>query len=220
LGVELVEVRHVLSSSSSDVLSLLKHAGYSKHVASLVASVPYTRRNISKSPLQIWKVSRKIWCLLSASVPLPSCNRKRAWTRGDQYGRCVNFNVYKATPLGILSGDVPCSLSQRPHSCTAIGWCSTEPVLELFDTHSYVKQRTRWASSKVRDWDVCIAIALKSSMAKSVTTVYFFVLKTKHTVCSSVPWIWLWAWSYGTVFRYYRYQWPMYAKDNCVIQTF
>jgi hypothetical protein len=48
LGVELVEVRPDLSSSSCDVLPLLKRAFHSKHLARLMASFPYTRRIISK----------------------------------------------------------------------------------------------------------------------------------------------------------------------------
>ena len=50
LGVELVEGRPDLSSSSGDVLPLLKHACHSKHLARLMASFPYARRII-------WKVS-------------------------------------------------------------------------------------------------------------------------------------------------------------------
>ena len=48
LGVELVEVRPDLSSSSSEVLPLLKRACHSKHLARLMASFPYARRIISK----------------------------------------------------------------------------------------------------------------------------------------------------------------------------
>ena len=48
LGAELVEVRPVLSSSSSDVLPLLKRACHSKHLARLMASFPYARRIIPK----------------------------------------------------------------------------------------------------------------------------------------------------------------------------
>jgi len=48
LGAELVEVRPDLSSSSSDVLPLLKRACHSKHLAQLMASFPYARRIISK----------------------------------------------------------------------------------------------------------------------------------------------------------------------------
>jgi hypothetical protein len=47
LGLELVEVRPDLSSSSSDVLPLLKRACHSKHLARLVASFLYVRRIIS-----------------------------------------------------------------------------------------------------------------------------------------------------------------------------
>jgi len=48
LGVELVEGCPKLSSSSSDVLPLLKRACHSKHLARLMASFPHTRRIISK----------------------------------------------------------------------------------------------------------------------------------------------------------------------------
>jgi len=48
LGAELVEFRPELSSSSSDVLPLLKSACHSKHLARLIASFPYARRIISK----------------------------------------------------------------------------------------------------------------------------------------------------------------------------
>jgi hypothetical protein len=50
LGVELVEGCPDLSSSSSDVLPLLKRVCHSKHLARLIASFPYTR-------CIIWKVS-------------------------------------------------------------------------------------------------------------------------------------------------------------------
>ena len=48
LGVELVEGCPDLSSSSSDVLPLLKRMCHSKHVAGHMASFPYARRIISK----------------------------------------------------------------------------------------------------------------------------------------------------------------------------
>ena len=41
-------------------------------------------------------------------------------------------------PLGILSGDVPCSQAQRTHARNAIGWRSVQPVWELFDTPTYI----------------------------------------------------------------------------------
>jgi hypothetical protein len=49
-------------------------------------------------------------------------------TRGDKHSCCATPNVHTATPLGMLSGDVPCSQAQRTHSCTAIGWRSMELV--------------------------------------------------------------------------------------------
>jgi len=48
LGVELVEVCPDLSSSSSDVLLLLKHVCHSKQLAQLMASFLHTRHIISK----------------------------------------------------------------------------------------------------------------------------------------------------------------------------
>jgi hypothetical protein len=45
--IELVQGHRDLSSSSSDVLPLLKRACHSKHIARHVASLPYARRNIS-----------------------------------------------------------------------------------------------------------------------------------------------------------------------------
>jgi len=48
LGVELVEGRPDLSSSSSDVLPLLNHTCHSKHLARLMASFLYAHRIISK----------------------------------------------------------------------------------------------------------------------------------------------------------------------------
>jgi len=48
LGIEFVEGRPELSSTSSDVLPILKRACHSKHLARLMASFPYARRIISK----------------------------------------------------------------------------------------------------------------------------------------------------------------------------
>ena len=48
LGLELMEGRPKLSSSSSDVLPLLKRACHSKHLAQLMTSFPYARHIISK----------------------------------------------------------------------------------------------------------------------------------------------------------------------------
>jgi hypothetical protein len=48
LGVDLVKCRPELSSSSTDVLPLLKCACHSKHLARLMASFPYACRIISK----------------------------------------------------------------------------------------------------------------------------------------------------------------------------
>ena len=93
--------------------------------------------SFEKSPLQICWVLRRIWCLLSAPVSRPCWNRKCESTRGDKHSCCATPNVHAATPLGMLSGDVPCSQARRTHSCTAIGWRSMEQVSKLFDTPSY-----------------------------------------------------------------------------------
>jgi len=90
--------------------------------------------SFQKSPLQICRVSRRIWRLLSAPVSRPCWNRKSEGTCGDKHSCCATPNVHTVTPLGILSGDVPCSQAQRTHSRTAIGWCSMELVTKLFDT--------------------------------------------------------------------------------------
>ena len=128
LGVELVEVRPDLSSSSIDVLPFLKRVCHSKHLALLMASFLHARRSISNSPLQVCRVSCRIWCLLSAPVSRPCWNRKRKETRCDKHSYCATPNVHTATPLGMLSGDIPCSQAQRTHSRTAIGWRSMELV--------------------------------------------------------------------------------------------
>jgi len=137
LGVELMEFRSDLSSSSSDVLPLLKPACHSKHLTRLMASFIYARCIISKVSAQICRVSRSIWCLLSAPVSRPCWNRKCEDTRGDKHSRCKTPNIHTATPLGILSGDVPCSQAQRTDSRTAIGWRSMELVSKLFDPPLY-----------------------------------------------------------------------------------
>jgi len=93
--------------------------------------------SFQKSPLQICRVSRKIWCLLSASVSRSCWNRKCEDTRGDKHSCCATHNVHTATPLGMLSGDVPCFQAQRTHSLIAIGWRSVELVSKLFDTPLY-----------------------------------------------------------------------------------
>jgi hypothetical protein len=56
--------------------------------------------------------------LLSAPVSHPCWNRKCEETHGDKYLRCATPSVHTATPLGMLSGDVPCSQAQRTHSRT------------------------------------------------------------------------------------------------------
>jgi hypothetical protein len=104
-----------LSSSSSDVLPLLKHAYHLKHLAQLMASFPYTR--------------------IVSKVSTPDL---LSLTCGDKHWCCTTPNVHTAMPLGILSGDIPCSQPQRTHSRTAIGWCSMEPASKLFDTPTYL----------------------------------------------------------------------------------
>ena len=104
-------------------------------------SWPYFHMHVvsfQKSPLQICRVSRRIWCLLSSPVSRPCWNRKCEGTRGDKHWCCTTPNVRTATPLGILSGDVPCSKVQCRHSRTAIGWRSMELVSKRFDTPTYL----------------------------------------------------------------------------------
>jgi hypothetical protein len=95
--------------------------------------------SFQKSLLQIYRVSCRIWCLLSAPVSRPCWNRKCEGTRGDKHLCCATPNVNTATPLGILSGDFPCSQVQHTHTRTAIGWQSVELVSKLFDTPSYIQ---------------------------------------------------------------------------------
>jgi hypothetical protein len=95
------------------------------------------------SPLQICRVSRRIWCLPSAPVLSPFWNRKCEDTRGEKHSCCATPNVHTATRLSMLSGDVPCSQTQRTHSRTAIGWRSMELVSKLFDAPSYIRQICR-----------------------------------------------------------------------------
>ena len=93
--------------------------------------------SFQKSLLQICQVWRRIWCLLCAPVSRPCWNRKCEGIHGDKHSCCETPNVHTATPLGTLSGDVPCSQAQRTHSCSAIRWRSVELVWELFDTPTY-----------------------------------------------------------------------------------
>jgi hypothetical protein len=58
-------------------------------------------------------------------------------TCGDKHSCCATPNVHTATPLSMLSGDVPCSQSQRTHSPTAISWRTMELFSKLFDTHFF-----------------------------------------------------------------------------------
>jgi len=131
LGVELLEGRPDLSSSSSDVLPLLKRACYSKHLARLMASFLYARRIISKVsvPDSPSFTQNLMFALCSSFTSM--LNRKCEETRGDKHSCCATPNVHTASPLGMLSGDVPCSQAQRTHSHTAIGWRSMELVSKL-----------------------------------------------------------------------------------------
>jgi len=92
--------------------------------------------SFEKSPLQICRVSRRIWCLISAPVSRPCWNRKCVDT-GEKHSCCATPIVHTATPLSILFGDVPCSQARRTYSCTAIGWRSMKLVSKHFDTPSY-----------------------------------------------------------------------------------
>jgi hypothetical protein len=122
-------------SSSSDVLPLLKHACHSKHVARHMALFPYARRIISKvSAPDLPSLTQN---LMFAPVSRPFWNRKGDGTRGDKHSCCATPIVHTATPLGTLSGDVPCSEAQRTHSRSTIRWRSVELDWELFDTPTY-----------------------------------------------------------------------------------
>jgi len=135
LGVELVDGRPDLSSSSSDVLPFLKHVCHSHD------SWPHFHTHVvsfQKSPLKICRVSCRIWCLLSAPISCPCWNHKCEGTCGDKHSYCATPNVHTATPLSTLSGDIPCSQAQSTHSRAAIGWWSMELVLKLFDTPMYI----------------------------------------------------------------------------------
>ena len=94
--------------------------------------------SFQKSPLQICRVSRRIWCLFYAPISCQCWNRKCEGTRGDKHSCCATPNAHTATPLGILSGDVPCSQAHCTHSRTAISWQSMELVSKLFDTPMYM----------------------------------------------------------------------------------
>jgi len=136
LGVEIVEFRPDLSSPSSDFLPLLKLVCHSKHLARLMASFPEV--SLQKSPLQVCRVFLRILCLLSAPVSRPCSNRKREDTRDDKHAYCATPIVHTATPLGMLSGYVPCSQAQRTHSSTAIGWRSMDLASKRFDTPLFI----------------------------------------------------------------------------------
>jgi hypothetical protein len=139
LGVELMEGRPDLSSSLSEVLSILKCACHSKHLVRLVASFQYAHCLISKvSAPDLPSFTNNLMFALCSSFT--SCwNRKCEGTRGDKHWCCATPNVHTATPLDILSGDVPCSQAQRTHSRTAIGWRSMEIVSKLFDAPTYFR---------------------------------------------------------------------------------
>ena len=97
-------------------------------------SWPHFRTHIvsfQMSPIQICRVSRRIWCLLSAPVSHPCWNCKCEVTCGDKHWCCAIPNVHTATPLGILSGDVPCSQAQRTFTyCHQLAFYGTS--LETF----------------------------------------------------------------------------------------
>ena len=105
--------------------------------------------SFQKSPLQICQVSRRIWCLLSAPISCPCWNRKCEGTRGDKHLCCTTPSAHTPTPLGILSGNVPCSEAQRMNSRIAIRWRSMELVLKLFDTPTYLLSINLRASCQI-----------------------------------------------------------------------
>ena len=49
-----------------------------------------------KSPLQICRVSHRIWCLLFAPISRPCWNRKCEGTRGDKHSCCATPNAHTA----------------------------------------------------------------------------------------------------------------------------
>jgi hypothetical protein len=131
--------------------------------------------SFQKSSLQICGVSRRIWCLLSAPVSRPSWNRKYEDTRGDKHSCCATLYVHTATPLGMLSGNVPCSQAQRTHSRTAIGWRSMELVLKLFDTPLY----------KPKSWN---AFKLLFSHHQVIYEIFFYFKASGHLRQQTSAW--------------------------------
>ena len=91
-----------LSSSSSDVLSLLKRECHSKHLARRIASLLVFVAGLWSQFLisQVW---HRIWCSLSASVSGQCWNRK--WARGRDHKNAWSKppNVYSMTARGMLA---------------------------------------------------------------------------------------------------------------------
>jgi len=134
LGVELVEGRPDLSSSSSDVLPLLKRVPLetprTTHCPLSICTSYHFRSH--RSRFAEFHAKFDVCLLLWFHVRAEIANMK---TRGDKHSCCATPNVHTATPLGMLSGDIPCSQALRTHSHTAIGWRSMELVSKLLDTH-------------------------------------------------------------------------------------
>jgi hypothetical protein len=166
LGVELVEGRPDLSSFSSDVLPLLKRACHSKHLTWLMASFLYARHIISKvsAPDLPSFAQNSVCSLLKFHVHAEIANVKTHVV--TKHSCCATPIVHTATPLGMLSGDVPCSQAQRSHSRTAIGWRSMELVLKLFDTPLYSCWVfcTPWKKNALYTDHVCLSLNLSRSI--------------------------------------------------------
>jgi hypothetical protein len=137
-GFDLVEVRPDLSPSS-DVLPLLKHACYSKHVARLVASLPYARRNISKvsapdlpsltenlmlarcssfTSMLKWQMWRHMWWQTLVLCNSQYSNSEATW-----------HTEWRGCQLSIIANNF--------HVVPSVGGLC-EIVWELFDTPTYV----------------------------------------------------------------------------------
>jgi hypothetical protein len=129
-----------LSSSSIDVLPLLKRTCHSKHVARHMVSFPCARHIISKvsAPDLPSLMQNLMFALLQFLVHAEIANVKAHLVTNTC---CATPNVHTVTPLGTMSGEVPCSQAQCTHSRSAIRWRSVELVWELSDTPSYMKFR-------------------------------------------------------------------------------
>jgi len=113
--------------------------------------------SLQKSPLQICRVSHRIWYLLSAPVSCPCWNRKCEGTRGNKHSCCATPNLH-TTPLGTLSGEVPCSQTQCTYSHTAISWRFVELVSKLFDTPTYMLYQCQFVGRQITVYAVPMSV--------------------------------------------------------------